>query len=117
MYLYLKQIYNDEPIFQNSKIITSLYGNEFDKTLNKDMINKVLFDEIEEKHLKSLKDPSYENLMKVAIDSSDGIILGSENISPKINDYLKKYKNPLLDFQPLDSFSEPYIEFYNNLFS
>ena len=54
--------------------------------------------------------------MKVAIDSSDGIIIGSENISPKIDDYLKKYKNPLLEFQPLDSFTDPYLEFYNNLF-
>ena len=115
--LYLKQNYKDEPIFQNSKIITSLYGNEFDKLLSKDMVEKILFDEIDENHIKNLKDPTYENLMKVAIDSSDGIILGSENISPKINDYLKKYKKPLLDFQPLDSFSEPYMEFYNNLFS
>ena len=114
--LYLKQIYNDEPIFQNSKIITSLYGNEFDKALSKNMVQKILFDEIDESHIKNLKDPTYENLMKVAIDSSDGIIIGSENISPKINDYLKKYKNPLLEFQPLDSFTDPYLEFYNNLF-
>ena len=35
--LYLQQIYKDDPIFQNSKIITSLYGNEFDKSLNKNM--------------------------------------------------------------------------------
>ena len=80
------------------------------------MIQKILFDEIDENHIKNLKDPTYENLMKVAIDSSDGIIIGSENISPKIDDYLKKYKNPLLKFQPLDSFTDPYLEFYNNLF-
>ena len=32
------------------------------------------FDEIDKKHISQLANPSYENLMKVAIDSSDAII-------------------------------------------
>jgi starch synthase len=115
--LYLKNIYSVEPIFQKSKIITSLYGNEFNKPLNKKMINKILFDEIDEKHIDDLKNPTYENIMKIAIDSSDAIIKGSENISSDINHYLKNYKKPILNFQPLDSFAEPYLDFYNNLLS
>ena len=115
--LYLKNIYKDEPIFQNSKIVTSLYGNEFDKTLNKNMMNKILFDEIDDSYISELSKPTYENLMKVAIDSSDAVIKGSENISTEINEYLKKYKKPILDFQPTDSFAEPYMDFYNNLLS
>ena len=115
--LYLKNIYKDEPIFQNSKIITSLYGNEFDKTLNKKMMNKILFDEIDESYISELTKPTYENLMKVAIDSSDAVIKGSENISSEINDYLNKYKNPILEYHPIDSFAEPYMDFYNNLLS
>ena len=115
--LYLKNIYKDEPIFQNSKIITSLYGNEFDKTLNKKMMNKILFDEIDESYISELTKPTYENFMKVAIDSSDAVIKGSENISSEINDYLKKYKNPILEYHPIDSFAEPYMDFYNNLLS
>ena len=115
--LYLKNIYKDEPIFQNSKIITSLYGNEFDKTLNKDMMNKILFDDIDNSYISELSKPTYENLMKVAIDSSDAVIKGSENKSSGINEYLKKYKKPILDFQPIDSFAEPYMDFYNNLLS
>jgi starch synthase len=93
-----------------------LYGNEFDKSLNKEMINKVLFDEIDKKLITDLQDPTYENLMKIAINYSDGIIMGSENVSEKTIAYLKDYKKPILDFQPKDSFSESYVEFYNNLF-
>ena len=114
--IYLKEIFKNEPIFQKSKIVTSLYANEFEKNLNKDMINKVLFDEIDQKSISDLKDPTYENLMRIAIDYSDGIIIGSENVSSKTIEYLKSYKNPILDFQPKDSFSESYTEFYNNLF-
>ena len=115
--LYLQQIYKDDPIFQNSKIITSLYGNEFDTSLNKTMLDKVLFDEIDNKHINALGNPTYENLMKIAIDSSDAIIKGSENISSEINDYLKNYKKPILDYQPADSFAEPYMEFYDKILS
>ena len=115
--LYLQQIYKDDPIFQNSKIITSLYSNEFDTSLNKNMLDKVLFDEIDNKHTSALGNPTYENLMKIAIDSSDAIIKGSENISSEINDYLKNYKKPILDYQPTDSFAEPYIEFYDKILS
>ena len=114
--IYLKEIFKNEPIFQKSKIVTSLYSNEFEKNLNKDMINKVLFDEIDQKSISDLKDPTYENLMRIAINYSDGIIIGSENLSSKTTEYLKSFKNPILEFQPKDSFSESYTEFYNNLF-
>ena len=33
------------------------------------------------------------------------------------NEYLKKFKNPILEFHPIDSFSESYMEFYNDLLS
>ena len=114
--IYLKENFKNEPIFQKSKIVTSLYANEFEKSLNNDMINKVLFDEIDKKNISDLIEPTYENLTRIAINYSDGIILGSENISPKTIKFLKDYKNPILNFQPKDSFSESYLEFYNNLF-
>ena len=114
--IYLKENFKNEPIFQKSKIVTSIYANEFEKSLNNDMINKVLFDEIDKKNISDLIEPTYENLTRIAINYSDGIILGSENISPKTIKFLKDYKNPILNFQPKDSFSESYLEFYNNLF-
>ena len=114
--IYLKENFKNEPIFQKSKIVTSLYANEFEKSLNNDMIDKVLFDEIDKKNISDLIEPTYENLTRIAINYSDGIILGSENISPKTIKFLKDYKNPILNFQPKDSFSESYLEFYNNLF-
>ena len=47
--LYLKEMYKDEPIFQNSKIITSIYGTGFAGSLNKKLQDKILFDEVEKK--------------------------------------------------------------------
>ena len=110
--LYMNEFYNEEPIFKKSKIITSLYQKEFDQTLSAKMMNKIMFDEIDKKKVEVLKKATYENLMKVAIDFSDGLIFGSENISEGITSYLKQSNKPNLEYYPADSFSDHYLEFY-----
>ena len=76
------------------------------------MMNKIMFDEIDKKKVEVLKKATYENLMKVAIDFSDGLIFGSENISDETSSYLKQSKKPNLEYHPPDSFSDHYLEFY-----
>ena len=112
--LYLKTYYKDEPVFENSKIVTSVYDKSFDESLNKKLVDKILFDEINEELIKGLKDPSYNNLMKNAIDFSDAIILGSQEIPKKVQDHLNSSKKPVLNYQTRETFSETYTEFYKN---
>lgn len=111
--LYLKQFYKDEPLFNESKIVTSVYNQSFEETLNVDMINKIKFDNIDDDAIKILEKPTYNNLMKVAIDNSDALIIGSETIPDELKDYLKDSKKPVLDFKEKDEFAEAYTEFYN----
>ena len=112
--LYLKQFYNDEPLFNQSKIVTSIYRQSFDNTLNKDLINKIKFDGIEEEKIKDLEQPTYTNLMQVAIDQSDALIIGSEELPEDLTKHLKNCKKPVLDYHAKDEFSEAYTNFYNN---
>ncbi|GAA3775518.1 glycogen/starch synthase [Corallibacter vietnamensis] len=111
--LYLKQFYKDEPLFNESKIVTSVYNQSFDGTLNKDMHKKIQFDNIDETAVKTLESPTYNNLMKVAIDHSDALIIGSEEIPDELTNYLKDSKKPVLDYRSKDEFSEAYTQFYN----
>ena len=112
--LYLKEYYKDEPLFTNSKIVTSLYNQSFDGSLNKEMINKITFDNIEESAVKELADPNYINLMKVAVDYSDALIVGSSEIPKALQTYLKSSGKPTLDYHPVDAFAEAYTEFYKS---
>ncbi len=41
----------------------------------------------------------YNNLMKLAIDYSDGIIQGSENIDPAVSEYIRESKAGFFAFQ------------------
>ena len=112
--LYLKQYYKDEPLFKESKVVTSIYGQSFDETLNAGMVEKIQFDEIEETHIDKLKTPNYSNLMKVAVDFSDGIIKGSQELPKDLEDYIDTSEKPVLDYQYPEAFTEAYTDFYNN---
>jgi starch synthase len=110
--LYLKEYYKDEPLFTSSKVVTSLYNQSFDGTLNNDMINKIKFDNLNNDAIETLKNPTYNNIMKVAIDYSDALIVGSEEIPEELQNYLNNCKKPVLDYHSPETFADAYTEFY-----
>jgi len=112
--LYLRKYYSTEALFENSKIVTSVYNNGFDATLNKDIVKKIGFDKIDENDIEELTDPTYNNLMKVAIKNSDALIIGSEELPEELENYLKNIDKPVLNFHKKDEFSQAYLDFYNS---
>lgn len=111
--LYLKEFYKDEPLFTESKIVTSIYNQSFEGTLDKNMVNKVKFDNIDDASIKLLDAPSYNNLMKIAIDHSDALIKGSSDLPKELDAHLDACEKPVLEYFPIEEFAEPYTEFYN----
>ncbi|MFP4844778.1 glycogen/starch synthase [Winogradskyella sp. PE311] len=112
--LYLKEFYKTEPLFTESKIVTSVYNQTFEGTLNKNMIEKIKFDGLEEETIKSLTKPDYVNLMKIAIENSDAIIRGSEDLPEDLDKYINDLTKPVLDFHSIEEFADPYTDFYTN---
>lgn len=112
--LYLRNYYGKEPLFATSRIVTSVYNQSFDETLNKDMYKKVLFDGLENSDVKHLKTPNYVNIMKTAVDNSDAVIIAGDNIPEELNKYLKKLEKPVLDYKSPEDFSSAYQDFYNS---
>ena len=112
--LYIKEYYKDDALFASSKIITSLYNNSFEGELNKDFANKIKFDNIEESKFESIKNPSHTNILINAIEHSDAVIKASPELATELTDYLKNYKNPVLEYFSADEFDSAYTEFYLN---
>ena len=112
--LYLKHYYANEPLFNQSKIVTSVYDYGYQGILNENMINKVKFDGIPEEKINELKHPSYSNLMKVAVDNSDAVVVGSEGIPDELTEHLKSIEQPVLAYKRPDEFAEAYEAFYEN---
>ncbi|NPA37766.1 MAG: glycogen/starch synthase [Chlorobi bacterium] len=113
--LYLKKIMNEDPHFINSKVIISIYDDEFKNTWDESFKDKLKFDGISDEDIKLLSPANYLNLTKLAIDMSDGIIQSSEKINPEIEQYIKETNKPFLAYQPEDTYIAAYNEFYDKL--
>lgn len=113
--LYIKKIYNDNPLFMDSRIILSLYNNEYNKPLNKAFKSKLESEGINRGELSIISNPTYENLCKLAIDFSDGVIIGSEKINKDVEDYLKQSGKSYLTFQGVENYINGYSDFYDKI--
>ena len=110
--LYLKNFYNNEPMFENTKVIVSLYNNQIKGKLDKLIVNKLKFDQITDKNLSILDDPTYDNLYRISLAFSDGVIFASD-IKKDYFDMLKTNKIPVLECFANTDFEKEYLDFYN----
>ncbi|MEC5164898.1 starch synthase [Flavobacterium sp. PL11] len=110
--IYMKHYYKNEALFSETKIVTSVYAQSFEGTLNKGMINKVKFDGIPADAIADLETPDYENIIKATINHSDAVIIASNNLSPSLTKFIESSGKPFLPFASKDSFSEAYTNFY-----
>jgi starch synthase len=109
--LYIKRAFRENPLFTDTKIVISLYDDDFEEPLNKEFSNKIKLDGITNKDLKHFKKADYTSMMMSAIDFSEGIIIGSEEVNPELMTYAQESGKPILPFQ-----GEKYIEAYNNFY-
>ena len=115
--IYLKNYYKDEPLFQDSKVVLSVYEQGFEGTLNDAMQEKIQFDGFDETMVSKFAEPSYVNLMSSATENSDALVVGSANIPGTLTDAIKKAKVPSLEFKSKEEFADAYYDFYNSLVS
>lgn len=113
--LYLRKSFREDPIFADTKIVYSVYDDEFAGTLHKDFGKKVLFEGIEKSDVEHLKNPTFVNLTKLAIDNSDAVIRGSEKINADVEKYIRKTGKLALEYVNQDEYIDAYSEFYDTV--
>jgi starch synthase len=112
--VYMKHYYKDEALFSNTKIVTSVYAQSFDGALNSELLNKIKFDGVPEDSISVLKEPNYDNLIKIAIQHSDAVIIASEHLSSSLTKFIESSEKPFLSFFPKEDYAEHYLNFYKN---
>lgn len=114
--LYIKKAYSDEPSFRDSKVVFSIYDNDFKQPFHADFTNRLMLKGITKADLGNVQEPvDYTALCKLAIDYSDGIIQQSENINEEILEYARQSGKPLMGYQPSDTFADACNDFYNEV--
>ncbi|GEC70921.1 starch synthase [Flavobacterium flevense] len=113
--VYMKHFYKNEALFSETKIVTSVYGQSFDGTLDVEMINKVKLDGVPQEQVEMLATPDYENIIKATVMHSDAVIVASPNVSPSLTKFIETSGKPFLPFVPKDAFAEAYSNFYKEM--
>jgi len=113
--LYIKKAYNDDPLFVNSKVIYSVYHDDFKKSLDATFRNKLKMNNVEAEDTAIVDDPSYVNVSKLAIQFSDAIIQGSPKINPEVSEFIQSSGKLLLEYQPDHTYIDAYNDFYDKV--
>ena len=110
--LYIKEYYKDDPLFVDSKIITSLYNHGFEGSLNSEFSKKIKFDNIDETKIQSITNPNHTNLLINAVEHSDAIIKASEELPDELIEAINASDKPVLEFFSEEEFEGAYTDFY-----
>ena len=113
---YVKTAYRDEPSFAETKVVTSLFYNSIDKDFGNDFKQFLEFRDAKASLLGNYKDKfDFEELGKLAIDYSDGVIQAVPDASKLLVDYANDKNVPLLGYK--EDFADAYDAFYDSLYA
>jgi starch synthase len=113
--LFIKKLYSDTPFFENSKVVLSLDNEEFDTPFNSKFAEKLIGGGILQSHVRGIAGlpVAYEDLMRLAIDYCDAIVLSSENVNQRLLNYAQNSGKPIMPYVGADK--EAHLKFYNEL--
>jgi len=113
--LYLKTAYKNEPLFQNSKSVYSMYNESLGANFAKDFIAKASINNLEEEDLIAYKTDDVVDLHRGAATFADAIINASEVQSDQNMNLLDSLDKPVLPFKNTEEYLPAYLEFFNSL--
>ena len=112
---YIKTAYHDEPSFANTKVVTSLFANSLTNDMNPNFKRCLVFRDATAEHLTPYKDPfDFDELCKLAIDYSDGVVAAVEGVNKDLLTYASGKDIPVLNYSQ-DNLGENIASFYNTI--
>ncbi len=111
---YVKTAYAEEPSFAQSKVVTSLFERNLDNDLGQKFKRALAFRSAKSELLSDYNDNfDIQELGKLAVDYSDGIILARNEVNEALHKRATEKGLPLLPYT--EDFGPAYEEFYDNL--
>ncbi len=112
---FIKTVYKDDPLFENSKIVYSVYNDGYKGSLNPKFAEKVKFDTLTDEDVAELEDSTHLGLTRAGIKYADAVIIGDEELSPEAAAEATGSDKPLLGFKDEECYLDAYSEFYTEV--
>jgi starch synthase len=114
--LYVKTAYHDEPSFADTKVVTSLFAKSIDNGMGENFKKCLEFRDAKEELLKDYNNNfDFDELGKLAIDFSDGIVEAGSEVNSVLMDYAKSKGIPVMDYPGAEDYADAYDQFYTRL--
>ena len=111
---YIKTAYQDEPSYTNTKVVTSLFAKSIKDDLGDNFKKSLEFRDAKAELLEAYKDNfDFEELAKLSIDYSDGIIKASPDVNDQLLKYAKDKNVAVLGYE--EDFADGYEDFYDQI--
>ena len=111
---YLKTIYKDDPTFKNSKVVYSIYEDDFTTALNSDFASKAVMSGMTAENIEVYAEATNTALNLGALAYSDALVCASENINEEVLKFVKKANKLTLEYISTSDF-ENYYNLYEEI--
>lgn len=111
---YLKTAYQHEPLFQESKVIYSVYDYSLGDSFSEEFAEKAAINDMTQGQIAPYIGGA-NNLHKGAVQFSDAIIQGSEYIDEDVEETIESSEKPFCGYSGEEDLLDGYIAFYNSL--
>lgn len=116
--LYLKKAYSNEPLFQNTKTLFSVYNETLEDTFDKEFITKAKINNLNDEDLSPYQLDGRISLHEGAVTYADGVVLASEETTSSVLDTLKSFDDkPVLEYPGAEDYLDTYLAFYQTILS
>ena len=113
--VYLKQLFASDPYFADSKLITSIYDEGFEGSLDSRMAGKMQQDGITADSIACIETPTFDALNALSIQHSDGLIIGSEYLAPETAQSIENADVPVLGYHGEEGYVTDINNFYDTI--
>ena len=113
--IFIKTYYKDSPLFQGTRLVYSVYNDQFPDLLSPTFSKKLVGTGIDEGFVRHIDNPTYTSLIKLAADYSDAVVIGHPDVETEVTDYLKTYPRLVFTHPSDENYADAYNDFYNEL--
>ena len=110
--LFIKTAYKNDPAFENTKVVTSVYDDKLTDSINANFKNCIDFNDAAKEALAAYKDDfDFGEFGKLAVDYSDAVIEAVPGADADLMAYAREKGLPVLDYVG-DNKVEAYKDFF-----
>jgi starch synthase len=110
--MYIKKLYSGDPLFEDVKVIYSVFDNTFEGVLSDSLPEKLLFENLENSDVEMLQKSNIVNLHKHAIDYADAVVQASADTEKEVLAHIKSSEKPFMAYPGEEDYIDVYQEFY-----